>query len=54
MAKVNQYIISISLRVNTSGGKLMAKRIFSNMIKSDPYHPIQGLKVRELSNKIKR
>ena len=42
-----EFYVSISYHIITSGGKEMAKRIFSNMIKSDPNHPIRNLKVRK-------
>ena len=43
---VEQYYVSVSLLITTSKGKEMAKRIFSNLIKNDPNHPILKIKVK--------
>ena len=45
--EMEEFYVSISYHIITSGGKEMAKRIFSNMIKADPQHPIKNLKVRK-------
>jgi len=45
--EVEGFYVSVSYLVFTSGGKEMAKRIFSNMVKADPHHPIRNLKVRK-------
>lgn len=45
--EIEGFYVSVSYLIITSGGKEMAKRIFSNMVKEDPNHPIKNLKVRK-------
>ena len=45
--EIEGFYVSLSYLIFTSGGKEMAKRIFSNMIKADLQHPIKNLKVRK-------
>lgn len=43
---VEMYQVSVSYVITTSGGKDMAKKIFSNIVKSDPNHPLVNVKTR--------
>lgn len=44
-SNVKTYEVSLTLNVTTSGGEISARRIFSNIVKSDPNHPFLNLKV---------
>ena len=49
---MQEYEVSLTLKVHTSEGEDMAKRIFSNMVKGDPNQPLRFLKVRALKEPV--
>lgn len=45
-----EYNVTLTLKITTSGGEDMAKRIFSNLVKSDSEHPLRNLTVTSVEH----